>query len=165
VPDREFVPIFHAWIRARALDLVLLDVADYTHVPHGPGVMLVAHEATFALDRADGRFGLRAQQRRPVEGSARDAVAVTLHQALTVADRLEADRRLRGRLSFDRSRFRVEANDRLRAPNNDASFDALAAAVRSAVADTYPDAPLRLARATSDARERLAVDVEVTPSG
>ena len=68
VPDSAFVPIFHEWIRDRALGLVLLDVADYTHVPDSPGVMLIAHEAAFSLDRTDGRLGLLAQQRRPIDG-------------------------------------------------------------------------------------------------
>ena len=89
VPDSAFVPIFHEWIRDRALGLVLLDVADYTHVPDSPGVMLIAHEAAFSLDRTDGRLGLLAQQRRPIDGGVSTAIAVTLRQALAVADRLE----------------------------------------------------------------------------
>ena len=42
----------------RAADHMLIDVADYGHVPQGPGVVLVAHEANIYLDRLDGRTGL-----------------------------------------------------------------------------------------------------------
>src|SRR6266513_3157575 len=80
--DTILVPVFHEWIRDRALDLVLVDVADYTHAPDSPGVVLVSHEASFALDRSDGRFGLLAQRRRPVAGDAAVAIATTLRQAL-----------------------------------------------------------------------------------
>ena len=107
IPDSTFVPIFHEWIRERALDMVLLDVADYAHVPDGPGVVLIAHEATFSLDRSDGRFGLLAQQRRPITGDAGDAIATTLGQALLVAERLERDRRVAGCLAFDRASIQI----------------------------------------------------------
>jgi hypothetical protein len=44
------IPIFHNWIRERRLgDVVLIDVADYRHVPEGPGVMLIADEAHWAI--------------------------------------------------------------------------------------------------------------------
>lgn len=160
-PDSVFVTIFHEWIRRRALPFVLLDVADYAHVPDSPGVVLVAHEATFALDRSDGRFGLLAQQRRPTEGGAADAITTTLRQALSVAERLEADARLSG-LRFDRHIIRIEANDRLRAPNTDAGFHDLVPAVQRAVGAVHPASSIRVARIDSAKRERLAVDVQVS---
>ena len=34
----EFVPVFHSWIRNKKLkDHLMIDVADYNHVPEGPG--------------------------------------------------------------------------------------------------------------------------------
>src|SRR4030095_5221476 len=51
VQPREFVPIFHRWIQTQAVaNHLLIDVADYAHVPDGPGVLLVAHEGNFSLD-------------------------------------------------------------------------------------------------------------------
>ena len=38
------VPIFHRWIQTGAVDGLLIDVADYTHLTDGPRVLLVAHE-------------------------------------------------------------------------------------------------------------------------
>jgi hypothetical protein len=157
IADDAFVPIFHEWIRDRALDGVLIDVADYTHVPDSPGVMLITHDATFSLDRSDGRFGLLVQRRRPAEGDASEAIATALRQALAVADRLEADGRLAGRLAFDRASVRVDANDRLRAPNSEAGFDGLREFVRAGVGRVFPTASVHVARVATDPRERLAV--------
>ena len=162
IPDSVFVPIFHQWIRERALSLVLLDVADYTHVPDSPGVMLIAHETAFALDRSDGRFGLSAQQRRPMRGDPIDGIAATLGQALAVAARLENDRRVRSRLEFDRTSFRIEANDRLRATNTAAGFDELSPLVRNGVERVYPESLVRVTHAPTEPRHRLAIDVRVT---
>src|SRR5450755_4649168 len=38
------IPVFHGWIENRAAeDELLIDVADYIHVPAGPGVVLIGH--------------------------------------------------------------------------------------------------------------------------
>jgi hypothetical protein len=160
VPDETFIPIFHRWIRDRALDLVFIDVADYAHVPDGPGVMLVTDAIAFALDRSDGRFGLLAQQRRPGHGSTADAIALALRQTLDVADALERERALAGKLSFVRNAFRLEINDRLAAPaNDDASYLALRPSIEGAAQRVFPDRRPTIARVFGDARDRLAVDV------
>jgi hypothetical protein len=161
VDDQLFVPIFHEWIRDRRLDLVLVDVADYAHAPDSPGIMLVSHEASFALDRADGCFGLLVQRRRPVDGDATDAIRVALQHALEVAELLERDSRLANRLSFDRAHVHVEANDRLRAPNTDAAFAAFAPHVRAAVGAVFGVEPARIGRVANDPRDRLAAEVTV----
>jgi hypothetical protein len=139
-----FVPIFHEWIREGALDLVLLDVADYAHAPDSPGIMLVAHEVSFALDSADGRFGLLAQRRVPVEGDGSHAIGTTLRHAMRVAALL-----------------RVESNDRLRVPNTAAGFRALEGAARTAVELVYGDRSMQVTRVDNDPRDRLALEVKV----
>ena len=39
------IPVFHRWIQENVCEELLIDVADYRHVPAGPGVLLVGHEA------------------------------------------------------------------------------------------------------------------------
>jgi hypothetical protein len=162
VGDQEYVPIFHEWIRGRALDgLVLFDVADYAHVPESPGVVLVTHEAHFALDRSDGRFGLLVQRRVDMGAPSTEVIATTVRQALEVVDKLESDPRLQGRLRFDRSTLRVESNDRLRAPNTDDGWRAFEPVVKAGVAKASGDAGASVSRVRNDPRDRLAADVKV----
>lgn len=163
IGDEVFVPIFHEWIRDGAFaELVLFDVADYTHAPASPGVMLVSHETAFALDRSDGRFGLLAQRRRPQSSDTADsAMAKLLRQVLAVADRLQVEPLLAGRLVFDRSLVRIEANDRLLAPNTDPAYAALAPLIRAAVAAVAGSEPVRMNRVANDPRDRLAIDVHL----
>ena len=62
----EFVPVFHRWIQTRSLeDHLLIDVADYAHVPAGPGSLLVASEANIHMDRGENRVGLLYVRKRP----------------------------------------------------------------------------------------------------
>ena len=50
-PTRELVPVFHRWIQTGAIPgHLLVDVADYDHVPEGPGILLVAHEGNLGID-------------------------------------------------------------------------------------------------------------------
>ena len=162
IGDQVFVPIFHDWIRNHAVEgVVLFDVADYAHVPDSPGIVLVSHEVHFSLDRSDGRFGLLVQRRVDGNGGARGVIAVMLRHGLEVATKLERDPRLAGKLKFDTSSVRIEANDRLRAPNTDGAYRAFGPLVRAAVAEIWGDRNLRVTRVTNDPRDRLAADVRI----
>jgi len=159
--DQLFVPIFHEWIRDQVFDdLVLFDVADYAHVPESPGIVLVTHAAHFSLDRSDGRFGLLVQRRVSGTGDAVATLALTIRHGLEVAERLARDPRVAGKLRFDRATLRVEANDRLRAPNTDEGYRAFEPVVRSAVAQVLGDG-VTVARVANEPRERLAAEVRV----
>src|SRR6516225_4701835 len=66
----EFVPIFHRWIQNQSLDgHLLIDVADYAHVPAGPGTLVVASEANIHMDREENRLGLLYVRKQPIAGS------------------------------------------------------------------------------------------------
>ena len=45
------IPVFHRWIKQRALPELTIDVASYQHVPQGPGVVLIGHGADYFLDK------------------------------------------------------------------------------------------------------------------
>jgi hypothetical protein len=156
-----YVPIFHEWIRRADLGLVAIDVADYAHVPDGPGIMLVAHEAAFSLDRTDGRFGLLGQRRTPVGGGAAEAIATTLRQVLEVAERLQREPPLEGTLNFDLSTLRIESNDRLNGPNTEEGYSSFEPAIRQALSAVFPGSTVTLNRIANDPRDRLAVEARM----
>jgi hypothetical protein len=156
-----FVPIFQEWIRDGALDLVMIDVADYAHAPDSPGIMLVTHEAAFALDRSDGQFGLFVQRRIPIEGDAKTALTTTLRQTLQVAAKLERDPRLTGKLKFNAANLRIEANDRLLVPNTEAGFAVFEPVVREVLEDVFRGRMVSVTRVQNDPRDRLALDVTI----
>jgi len=85
------VPVFHTWIQGQIFDELLLDVADYSHVPDGPGVVLIGHEADYALDNTDGRLGVRYNRKAILTGSNRDRLVQATRSALKAFLRLEQD--------------------------------------------------------------------------
>ena len=119
------VPVFHQWIRDSVCPEMLIDVADYAHVPAGPGTLLIGHEANYSLDNRENRLGLLYNRKAPVEGTFQDRLEQAHHAALAACDRLEQDAAFRGKLKFNRNAMEVFINDRLLAPNNDETWQAL----------------------------------------
>jgi hypothetical protein len=115
------VPVFHRFIREHAFDELMIDVADYKHVKNGPGVVLVGDANDYYLDEGEGRPGLLFSRKRHgagPEGRLREGFA----RALRACKLLEEAPELGGKLTFATGEILVRLPDRLRAPNNDATF-------------------------------------------
>ena len=69
---QRIIEVFHRWTAEQSMDEMLIDVADYRHVPAGPGVVLVGHEADYGLDNAGNRQGLLYNRKASIEGSNAD---------------------------------------------------------------------------------------------
>jgi hypothetical protein len=119
------IPVFHHWIQDQILDELMIDVADYRHIPGGPGVMLVGDAADYRLDQAFGRLGLLYHRKRPAQGSLEDKLRDAFASAIAACQLLEEDPMFRGKLGFDAGQCEVIINDRLLAPNTDETWQAL----------------------------------------
>jgi hypothetical protein len=155
-PSR-FIIAFHHWIQTQAMPELLIDVADYCHVPDGPGVLLVAHEADYSMDHTDGRWGLRYNRKAALAGSNDDRLRQALSAAAGACHRLEADFAADG-LRFIRTQVELFVNDRALAPNNPETFAVFQAQVRTCLAKLVGDDKLSL-QAPSDPRRRLGARV------
>jgi hypothetical protein len=113
------VPVFHSWIQEQPFSELLLDVADYTHVKDGPGVLLIGHEADYSIDNTDGRPGVRYNRKAPLSGSNRDKLVQGFLAGLEAAKRLEHDVRLKETFKVNGQDFEVFINDRLLAANTE----------------------------------------------
>ncbi len=115
------IPVFHGWIRDRVFAELLLDVADYRHVPSGPGVMVIGHQANYSVDNTDGRLGVRYNRKAVLDGTNEDRLKQAAGAALTAFQRLESEPVLDGKLRFGGQEIELFINDRALAPNNDAT--------------------------------------------
>jgi hypothetical protein len=116
-PSR-LINVFHHWIQDSALPELLIDVADYGHVPNGPGIMLIAHEADYSMDHTDGRWGLRYNRKAALPGGNEDRFRQAFSAASIACRKLEEAFATEGPLKFSRTQFEVCINDRALAPNN-----------------------------------------------
>lgn len=148
VPElREFVPVFHRWIQTHAVEEhLLIDVADYAHVAAGPGVLLVAAEANYYFDYTENRPGLLYTRKMPAAGSFTQRLASATVACLKAAVLLEKEPAFAGRLRFNTDQLLVRLDDRLLAPNTDATFAQAKPAIESLARDLYADKSFELER-------------------
>lgn len=144
------IDVFHGWIRdTKITGDTLVDVADYTHVLDGPGVILVGHGADIYWDLVGGP-GVLFSRKRALEGDfevlLRDAVERMKHAETLLADEIG--------VTFDESRVLVRVPDRLHVRNDDAGFEN----VKGALEAVFPGATLTR---IGEAREALSIEVRL----
>jgi hypothetical protein len=159
IPLADFIDIFHSWIQVT--DGIYYDVADYSHMQAGPGVVLVAHHANLSIDETDSRRGLLYNQKAHVNGTNRDKIRAAIGAALESCRRLEQEPALGGRLKFQDSEAVISINDRLRAPNDQETFAALKPDLEDAVRDLIGDASFTI-EYYQDRKRRFSVTVRAS---
>ena len=151
----EFAAVFNTWIQKQRLEELLIDVADYLHVHHGPGIMLIGHEADYSLDHRAGRLGLLYSRKAQLEGTTQEKLAQAVRAALTAAQILEKENGLK----FNGSEVQVVINDRLLVPNTTETFAALEPEATAFFDKLYNGAEYHLTH-LSDPRERFTVNIK-----
>jgi hypothetical protein len=154
-------PIFHRWIQEKAREEMLVDVADYRHVPEGPGVLLIGDDANYSLDLAEGRLGLLYNRKRILDGDTQSKLRQTFAAALTASRMLEEEAPFRGKLRFDAGECEVFVNDRLLAPNTEETWQALRPELERFFSALYGAGAFRLER-RGEPRERFRVRATAT---
>ena len=154
-PER-FIEVFHRWIAQSSLDELLIDVADYRHVPRGPGVVLIGHEADYSMENIGGRFGLRYNRKAALEGTNQDRFSQALRSAANACRMLEADFELK----FSRQQFELFINDRALAPNTPETFAAVKPELDSFLKQVLGHDAMSLEH-QSDPRRLFGVEVTV----
>jgi len=156
------IPVFHSWIQQHALsDHLLIDVADYAHVPEGPGTVLISFEANLSMDKADNRLGLLYVRKQPVVGAAsfEQRLAAVFRSTLEAAAKLEEEVTLRGKLRFRTDEMLFRIYDRLLAPNETSTFEQIKPALQKFVEKVYGGAQVSLER-VGKAEELFEVKVK-----
>jgi hypothetical protein len=154
------IPVFHRWIQESICEELLIDVADYRHVPAGPGVLLVGHEANYSLDLSGWRLGLLYNRKAVAANNPRENLTQAFRAALTACQRLEREPEFRGNLKFNAGECDVILNDRLLAPNTEATWQALKVDFETFFRSLYGTG-YRLDR-PDEPRERFRVCVKAT---
>ncbi len=128
------IPVFHRFIREQLIKELLIDVVDYSHVPNGPGVVLIGHSADYYVGAMDGAFGLIYSLKRG-GSTAEGRLADSLRRVVNVARLLEQDSTVQMR--FKSGELSLRLTDRLHAPNDEATFASTKAEVEQLFGNVY----------------------------
>jgi len=159
VPLTDFIEIFHGWIQAT--DGIYHDVADYSHMQSGPGVILVANDANLHIDETGGRRGLLYSRKAPLSGTNQEKLRTVFRLALENCRKLEQEPALRGKLRFTTNEAAISFNDRLLGSNTEESFQELKREVGPFAKQLFGDAEVRFER-DEDPRQRLNVHLKTS---
>lgn len=175
-----FTPLFHRWIQKQIAPGRPIDVADYIHVPHGPGVVLIGHEGDYALDFAAGRPGLlyRGKRQGWTTSAAEPPAGAAAAAALAERLRLVLDRLLHAAAALQPGprpalvpsptlRFRPDEiewsfPDRLHTPNSASSFQAMALQLAAVLEPLFPGSEVSLRQTLADPRFPLTITAVLT---
>lgn len=125
VEAEAFVPIFQAWIQRDVIkDELLVDVVDYKHVHHGPGIILIGYESDYAYDYADGRAGLQYTIKQNESETLEDTLTLALARLLHAKDILQAEANANN-LTLASNEFQISILDRLNYPQTQETVEAL----------------------------------------
>jgi hypothetical protein len=159
IPLSDFIDIFHGWIQASDGDYH--DVADYSHMQAGPGIVLIANDANVSIDEADNRRGLLFSQKSPLSGSNREKLRRVFRAALESCRKLEEEPGVRGKLRFAANEAMISVNDRLIAANSEEAFAEIKADIDSAARELFGGVDVNCER-HGDPRQRLSVRVKTS---
>ena len=156
--SKDFIPVFHNWIQDKIVDdHLLIDVADYSHIPDGPGVMLVAHEGNFSLDQENQQPGIMYMRKTDIGGDFKGRFINVLSTAIQAANNL-SDNNINKEVDFIRNSFRFIANDRRVAENTLENQKLYQDRVQKALTELYPTYEVKY-EDISRGNERLAFTV------
>lgn len=162
-----FIPLFHRWIQKHRVEGLLVDVADYKHVPDGPGIMLVGHEGDYALNIENGKPGLIYIRKREMPDTLTDILRLMFRLTLNACHAVETDEALKGntegKITFLTNETELVFIDRLQLPNQPESFDLVREAIQTAVAEVYEDAEVQIEQVKNDPRQNFSVRIS-TPA-
>lgn len=151
------IGVFHRFIQRGQVEGLILDVADYRHVPAGPGVLLVGHDVDYGIN-GDAFTVVR---KRSADSPARTQLRDALRMGLGALDAISDDGEIAA--TFDRSRFTVTVPDRRLGPP-DAAAAALHAEVEPLVTELYGADATITPVGTDDPRHAAALRVQVAPA-
>ncbi len=153
-----FIGVFHRFIQQASVPGLLIDVADYAHVPDGPGVILIGHDVDYGIDRVGGRSGLLATRKRAGDLALpelfRDTLAMAVATARAIEDDDDAD------LEFAGDEILVTFPDRLALPNTAEAGEAATKELEPVAREIFGDGARVTAEPPEDPRRMLALRVE-----
>ncbi len=154
------IDVFHRWIQEDRVPGTLIDVHDYTHVPEGPGVLLIAHEWHLRTDEAGGRIGLEYELKRGGSGSLAERMLAAISSVLEAGAALEQDTAGDDPVRFSAREMTFRFTDRLAVPATESAFDEVTTELVRVLADFYGGAPIELQR-VGHARGPLTIHMRV----
>lgn len=142
-PDLDaFLLIFHRWRQVQNHPADWVDLADYAHMPSGPGILIAGKRDTFSINLNPPGPGLLTSTRSGLEGSLEDRFREALRRAGEFNAAVLAEPEFPSSFAARAGEWEVFVNDRLGFPNADATDRSVRPALAAALGAS-PEALVR----------------------
>jgi hypothetical protein len=123
-----FLLIFARW---RTDTSQWVDLADYAHMPAGPGIVLVGRLYNFSFDLGSEAPGVLYTSKKGLEGTTEERLQSVLRSGFEMARALASEKEFPAEARLRPGALELTFNDRLDTPNTEATDRLLRPAVRS----------------------------------
>ena len=131
-----FLEIFARWRKeTHAADWV--DLADYAHLPRGPGILLVGQRCNIAFDLADPGPGILYTAKKGLSGSHAERLSAAIEWCLEFSKRLAAEPEFPKAVRLRTDSLELRFNDRLETPNTKETDAELRPVVEQVLTNLY----------------------------
>lgn len=154
----EIIPVFHRWIQERSIPGGLIDVANYKHVPNGPGILLIGDEGDYSLEKVGGQLFFVYDRKRQTGDTLDESIAILLTTAQIALQMLAAESALG--ISPQHGGAEITLLDRLHYPNDQSTFDAINHSTAQAVAAATGQPHIHLTRSATDPRHPITLHIQ-----
>ena len=121
-PLDPILTVFDRWRKEEDAPSDWIDLADYAHMPQGPGVMMAGKREHFAVDTNEPGVGILDADSQGAGRDRRGALCGGVPPAFDVRRRrLMGEAEWPAAIEVDGGRWVIAVNDRLQFPNNDAT--------------------------------------------
>jgi len=128
-----FLPVFVRWRENKQHPSQWVDMADYAHVPKGPGIMIIGHQGNLAVDLADPGPGILYANKKDLEGDNDERILECFRRALRLTLALIEEPEYPIELTPQPGTWQLTFNDRMNTPNTDQTESALRPAMNQAI--------------------------------
>jgi hypothetical protein len=132
-----FIDIFARWREDKKHPAGWVDLADYAHVPKGPGIVLVGYQASVAFDMAAPVPGILYMTRNGLEGASEVRIRSALRSGFETGKKLLAEKEFPAGVELNTGALEVRFADRLETPNTPAIDAELQPAITEALNGLY----------------------------
>jgi hypothetical protein len=138
-----FIEIFGRWRGEKSHPAQWVDLADYAHVPRGPGIVLVGFNANFSFDMTADSNGAGESPgtlyfaKKGLLGSYSERILSAMKTCLTLSQRLVAEREFPPAVVLQPGSLEIRFPDRLLTPNSPSVHERLRPALEESLTRLY----------------------------
>lgn len=132
-----FLVIFSRWRKGKEHPAEWVDLADYAHIPRGPGIVLVGQRWNLSFDMADPAPGILYTAKKGLTGSHTERLLSAFQWCLELAQRLIAEPEFPPGVHLKTEGLELRFNDRLETPNTPATDQQLRPIVEHLLSTLY----------------------------